>query len=108
MLDLGDAGDAHPERRGHVFLREAELLAGLGKLVPPVLGKQPARSRLDLLGSYARRVEFFFQGFPVSAADHARRHPEVVNVGGREHLGIQGGSAVAPDYVVGTSRRYAV
>jgi len=43
VFDLGDAGDAHLERRGQVFLRQAELLAGLGKLVPPVLGKQPAR-----------------------------------------------------------------
>jgi hypothetical protein len=32
----------------------------------------------------------------------------VVAVGGREHLGIQDGSAVAPDCVAGTSRRYAV
>ena len=27
VLDLGDAGHAHPERRGQVFLRQAELLA---------------------------------------------------------------------------------
>ena len=32
----------------------------------------------------------------------------MVAVGGREHYGIQGGSAVAPDYVAGISRRYAV
>ena len=38
----------------------------------------------------------------------SRRHPEVVAVGGREHHGIQGGSGVAPDYVAGTSRRYAI
>ena len=49
MLNLRDAGDAYPERRGEVLLREAELLARLGELVPPVLGEQPARSRLDLL-----------------------------------------------------------
>ena len=67
MLDLGDPGDAHPERCGDVLLREAEMLAGLGELVPPVLGEQPACSRLDLLGGYARRVEFLFQGLPVFA-----------------------------------------
>jgi hypothetical protein len=65
VLDLGDAGDAYPERRGYIFLCHAELLAGLGELVAPVLGEQPVRSCLDLLGRYARRVEFLFQGFPV-------------------------------------------
>jgi DNA-binding NarL/FixJ family response regulator len=46
-------------------LREAELLTGLSELMPPVLGEQPARSRLDLLGRDGGHVEFMFQGFPV-------------------------------------------
>ena len=44
----------------------------------------------------------------IGPALQSRRDPEVVAVGGREHHGIQGGSGVAPDYVAGTSRRYAV
>lgn len=48
--------------------------------------------------------------WPLVSGRHlqSRRDPEVVAVGGREHHGIQGGSGVAPDYVAGTSRRYAV
>jgi len=50
VLDLGYPGDAHPHGGGDLFLAQAQLLAGLGELVPARLGKQAARARLDLLG----------------------------------------------------------
>jgi hypothetical protein len=66
VFDLGDAGDAHPERRGYVFLRQAELLAGLGQLVPPVLGQQPARPIVLLDKAGRRPIQVL--GFAVMAA----------------------------------------
>jgi hypothetical protein len=47
LLDLGYPGDTHAHGRGDLLLTQAQLLAGLGKLVPARPGKQLARTSLD-------------------------------------------------------------
>ncbi len=49
MLDLGYPGDAHSHGGGDLLLALAQLLAGLGELVPARLGEQLARARVDFL-----------------------------------------------------------
>ncbi len=49
MLDLEYPGDAHPHGGGDLFLAQAQLLSGLGKLMPARLGQQLARTSLDFL-----------------------------------------------------------
>jgi hypothetical protein len=47
LLDLGYPGDTHAHGGGDLLLTQAQLLAGLGKLVPARPGKQLARTSLD-------------------------------------------------------------
>lgn len=67
MLDLGDAGDAHPHGVSDAFLREAQLLAGFGELVPAGLGEQLAYPGLDLGGGDTGGVKFPLESFPSPA-----------------------------------------
>jgi hypothetical protein len=47
VLDLRYPGNAHAHGGGDLPLAQAQLLAGLGELVPARLGQQQARTRLD-------------------------------------------------------------
>ncbi len=65
VLDLGYPGDADPHGGGDLLLAQAQLLAGLGKLVPAGLGEQLARARLDFLGEDPGGVQLVRQVLPV-------------------------------------------
>jgi hypothetical protein len=65
VLDLGYPGDAHAHGGGDLLLAQAQLLAGLGELMPAGLGEQPARARGDFLGGDPGGVQFALQVLPV-------------------------------------------
>src|SRR5260370_18764723 len=56
VLDLGYPGDADAHGGGDLLLGQAELLAGLGELVPAGLGEQPAGARGGFRGGDPRGV----------------------------------------------------
>ena len=65
VLDLGYPGDADAHRGGDLLLAQAELLAGLGELVPAGLGEQPTPARVDFLGGNPGSVQLALQVLPV-------------------------------------------
>ena len=65
VLDLGYAGDADAHGGGDLLLAQAQLLAGLGELVPARLGEQLARTGLDLRGGDPGSAQLGLQVFPV-------------------------------------------
>ena len=64
-LDLGYPGDAHSHGGGDLLLVQAQLLAGLGELVPARLGEQLARARVDFLGGDPGGGQLALEVFPV-------------------------------------------
>ena len=50
VFDLGYPGDAHSHGGGDLLLAQAQLLTGLGELVPACLRERPARARVDFVG----------------------------------------------------------
>lgn len=65
MLDLGHPGDADIHRCRDLSPAEAEVLAGLGELMPAGLREQKARPGFDLLGGDAGGMQFLLEDFPV-------------------------------------------
>ena len=65
MLDLGYPGDAHSHGGGDLLLAQAQLLAGLGELVPARLGEQLARARVDFLGGDPGGMQLALEVLPV-------------------------------------------
>jgi len=58
VLDLGYPGDAYAHGGGDLLLAQAQLLAGLGELVPAGLGEQLARTSLNFSRGDPRSVQF--------------------------------------------------
>ena len=54
-----------PHCGGDLLLAQAELLAGLGELVPAGLGEQPTPARVDFLGGDPGGVQLALQVLPV-------------------------------------------
>jgi hypothetical protein len=61
VLDLGHPGDAYAHGGSDLLLAQAQLLAGLGELVPARLGEQLACARLDFLAGDSGSVELALQ-----------------------------------------------